>query len=371
MKSIDCRFFTGYKPCKPGKICAGCKERQPLGHKILIINLDALGNVLMTTALLPALHRKYCPCTIHWLTRSNAMPLLYNNPYIHKSFALEPLNVLVLQQIQYHTIINVDKTVLAGSLLNIMKGYKKLGFGLNENGHIIPASTQAIENYELGLNDRKKFVENTRTGQQILAQTAMVPYQRDPYILEFTAQEKDACNSLRKKMRLVPGLTVVGLNTGCSELYPNKCLTTNQQIRLIKMLKKAFPKIHILLLGGPEDKKRNAEIKRKCRNLVAETPTNQGLRTGLICINLCDVVISGDSLGMHIAIALKKFVIAWFGLSCSAEIDLYDRGIKIVSPVPCSPCWKSRCDKSKVFCRDDLELGLFVKALAVYFKGKT
>jgi heptosyltransferase-2 len=47
---------------------------------------------------------------------------------------------------------------------------------------------------------------------------------------------------------------------------------------------------------------------------------------------------------MHIAIALRKFVIAWFGVSCWTEIDLYDRGVKIFQKdLFCSPCWKKQC----------------------------
>ncbi|MEK9136511.1 MAG: hypothetical protein AAB393_05265, partial [Bacteroidota bacterium] len=48
--------------------------------------------------------------------------------------------------------------------------------------------------------------------------------------------------------------------------------------------------------------------------------------------------------GMHAAIGLKKQIIVWFGVSCSTEIDLYDRGVKLI-PVglECSPCWKQTC----------------------------
>ncbi|NUM75056.1 hypothetical protein HUU40_11905, partial [candidate division KSB1 bacterium] len=65
---------------------------------------------------------------------------------------------------------------------------------------------------------------------------------------------------------------------------------------------------------------------------------------GIVLENLADIVVSGDSLGMHIAIGLKKYVVAWFGLSCAAEIDLYDRGVKIIRDLPCAPCWKKVCD---------------------------
>ena len=57
----DCKRFTGYKPCFPNHNCweNGCKDNIPTGTKILIINLDAMGDVLMTTAQLPGIKRKF------------------------------------------------------------------------------------------------------------------------------------------------------------------------------------------------------------------------------------------------------------------------------------------------------------------------
>ena len=57
-----------------------------------------------------------------------------------------------------------------------------------------------------------------------------------------------------------------------------------------------------------------------------------------------DLIITGDSFGMHVAIALKKYVIVWFGVSCPQEIDLLDRGVKLIPEgLECAPCWKKEC----------------------------
>ena len=66
----SCERFTGYKPCYPDHNCweDGCKDNLPIGTKILIINFDAMGDILMTTAQLPALKRKYPESTIYWVT---------------------------------------------------------------------------------------------------------------------------------------------------------------------------------------------------------------------------------------------------------------------------------------------------------------
>ncbi len=81
LKVPDCRHFHGYKPCFPGTDCLDrCVDPAPHGTRILIINLEAMGNVLVTTTLLPALKRKYPVSTITWITLRNAYRLLDNNP---------------------------------------------------------------------------------------------------------------------------------------------------------------------------------------------------------------------------------------------------------------------------------------------------
>ncbi|MBI3194436.1 MAG: hypothetical protein HYZ34_08235, partial [Ignavibacteriae bacterium] len=87
----DCKHFTGYKPCFPNTNCLEeCIDPQPRGTRILIINLEAMGNVLVTTSLLPAIKRKYKQSTVYWITLKNAYRLLDNNPYIDKAFVWEP-----------------------------------------------------------------------------------------------------------------------------------------------------------------------------------------------------------------------------------------------------------------------------------------
>ena len=136
---------------------------------------------------------------------------------------------------------------------------------------------------------------------------------------------------------------MIGLNTGCSELYPNKKLRIDQLVALIRDVS-AIPGVRIALVGGPEDTVRNAEITRQTSGAVINTPTDEGLRRGLCYVNICDLVISGDSFGLHAAIGLKKHVIAWFGVTSAAEVNVFGNGEKLAPEgLHCSPCWKREC----------------------------
>ena len=340
----SCKRFSGYKPCFPDHNCweDGCKDNIPIGKKILIINLDAMGDVLMTIAQLPGIKRKFPESTIYWVTLKNAAPLLINNPLVDHVYIFDSASIMVLQQIKFDYVLNVDKSQQSCALLDSLTSDNKLGFGLNQDGNIIPVNKGAYYNFRLGMDDNFKFKVNQRTGQDYLAETFEIDYKRDEYIFELTDDEKLFIEKYKKKVGIKNRDKVVGFNTGCSELYPNKKMTIEQHIYLIKQLLKK--KYKILLLGGPEDTERNKKLYSHFKGSVINTPTTEGLRRGICYEGISDVIVTGDSLGMHIAIALKKYVIAWFGVSCWIEIDLYDRGVKLFQDdLFCSPCWKKKC----------------------------
>ena len=343
----DCKRFTGYKPCIPGMVCTEeCADYDPIGTRILIVNLDAMGNVLVTTTILPALKRRYPKSTILWITLPNAYRLLENNPFIDRVFLWEPESWLILQQMQFDLVLNADKAQRSCAFLNGLTAKVKRGFGLDGNGKIVPVNKEAYYNYQLGLDDHLKFHVNTKTVTELLAGQFALPYRRDEYTLILSNEEEEFCGQYRVRAGLPSGPEgglVVGFNTGCSELYPNKKMTIEQHLTLIDRLS-GMPGVRLVLVGGPEDTERNAEIVRRAGGKVLSTPTTEGVRRGLCYINLCDVVISGDSFGMHAAIGLKKHVIVWFGVSCPQEIELYGRGIKLIPEgLACSPCWKRQC----------------------------
>jgi ADP-heptose:LPS heptosyltransferase len=347
----DCKHFTGYKPCFPDTQCykvgdpvrGKCVDNIPIGKRILIINLDAMGAVLQTTAMLPALKRKFPHSHISWITLKNSYHLLDNNPYLDAVYVWEPESWLVLQKMEFDLVLSADKTKHACAFSATLNAKEVLGFGINKNGVIVPLNKEAEYNYLLGLDDHLKFHVNQKYGTQILQETMKLKWQRDEYVLNLTDEEKNFCEEYRSETGLTDGSLVVGFNTGCSNLYPNKKMTIEQHETLINRLSEVQG-VKLVLVGGPEDTERNAEIVRRVGKKVISTPTTEGVRRGLCYENICDVIITGDSFGMHAAIALKKYVIVWFGLSCWTEIDLYDRGIKLIPEgLECAPCWKKVC----------------------------
>lgn len=367
-KIHDCKNFNGYKPCFPDHNCweDGCKNYDPIGTKILIINLDAMGDVLMTTAQLPAIKRKYPVSTIYWITLKNAVGLLENNPYIDRVLSFDFESILILNNMEFDLVLNVDKSSRSGALTMQIDAKEKLGFGINSDNQIIPLNKGAEYNYRLGMDDNLKFKINKRTGQDYLAETFNLEYKRDDYIFVFSEDELQFIENYKLQNGLKNEDEIIGFNTGCSLLFPNKKMTIEQHIILIEKFL-SYNRFKIMLLGGPEDEERNLLISARFKDQIISTPTKDGVRKGACYENIPQVIITGDSFGMHLAIALKKFVIAWFGLSCWTEIDLYERGFKLFPEgLFCAPCWKKVCPYN-LECIQMIDLEKIVEETVNYF----
>lgn len=370
-KIKNCKNFNGYKPCFSDHNCweNGCKEMNPIGTKILIINLDAMGDVLMTTAQLPAIKRKYPESTVYWITLKIAAGLLEKNSYIDRVLVYDFESLSILHSLEFDIVMNVDKSMRSGALAMQINAKERLGFGINSNGQIIPLNKGAEYNYRLGMDDHLKFKINQRSGQDYLSETFNLDYKRDYYVFHFTQAEFKFIEEYKQEVGVTQNDKIIGFNTGCSLLFPNKKMTIEQHIAVIEKLL-SYNQFKIMLLGGPEDELRNKEIADTFQGQVINTPTHGGVRKGACYESIPQVIITGDSFGMHLAIALKKYVIAWFGLSCWSEIDLYDRGVKLFpGGLFCAPCWKKVCPYN-LECIQMIDLERIVKEAVDYFSKK-
>ena len=181
------------------------------------------------------------------------MPVLMHNPYLDRVWEWNSETRLILSQMVFDTVLNADKNQNAAAFAMQMTAKEKLGFGLSENGAIIPLNPEAEYNYRMGLDDDLKFKKNQRTGLDILSETWRLEYRKDPYVLALTPEEKRYCDDYKKRLGIGKREFVVGFNTGCSSNFPLKKMTVEQHIHLIKNLHRELPQIKILLLGGKVD----------------------------------------------------------------------------------------------------------------------
>jgi heptosyltransferase-2 len=361
MAQIDCRFFNGYKPCGKNSSCSSnCPSYSPVVEKIVLIHLGALGAVVRSTALLAEIKHKYPQSHLTWITDAPAHKLLENHPLIDRVLTTSSEDLLSVKGHCFDVGFVIDKSLKALGVVSDLKIHQRFGFQLSSYNNIVPATSAAEELWQLGLSNHKKFFLNQKSEVQLVLEAlelyrGVVP----DYHLPLTPAEQRLVLEKRKLWQQVPQSPIVGLNTGCSHVIPAKKLSVSMHREVIQELL-SLGYSNIVLLGGPEDTQRNFEIGQGLP--VIQSQTELGLREGLTSVGACDVVLTGDSLGMHMAIALKKYVVAWFGPTCAHEIELYGRGEKILTKASCAPCWKRSCSE-KVMCYDQVNKQELLAAL--------
>jgi heptosyltransferase-2 len=313
-----------------------------MGKSILIIKLSSIGDVLRTTPLLYGLKAKYGDSYITWLTNPDSLTILEGNNFIDRLLIYNLDSVIRIQVEEFDIVVNLDKEKGAASLAETVKAKEKFGYGLSKEGNLYPLNKEAEYGFMLGLSDELKFRTNRKSYQEIIFETAGLTFNKEEYIINLDNSQDNFKKSFLEKYALYDYDIKIGLNTGCGSVFPFKKWSVSGFIELIDILVSKL-NAKILLLGGRNEEVCNKEILKKVSTKVFNTGCSNNLKEFISIIDCCDFVVSADTLAMHLAIALKKKVVALFGPTCAQEVDLYGRGIKIISSKKCAPCYKKDC----------------------------
>ncbi|HEB54455.1 MAG TPA: glycosyltransferase family 9 protein, partial [bacterium] len=141
------------------------------------------------------------------------------------------------------------------------------------------------------------------------------------------------------------GRPLVGLNTGAGGRWLYKQWTLAHQRSFVHLAHEAG--LAVLLLGGPEEEQRHQDLLASAHGLpVFDGGNHNSFSRFAALVDHCRVVVTGDSLAVHVAAARKKRAVVLFGPTSAAEIELYGRGEKIVPPdLECLCCYLPRCDR--------------------------
>lgn len=293
-----------------------------------------------------ALKQKYPGSKITWLTDADAAPLLYNNPSVDELLGYDFYFLTQLSVERFDRIICLDKEPRAAGLASILAGRRKYGFGWDPKGALVPLNKESRYLYDLGLSDRLKFQINQKSYQQLIIEAAGLEYTGQKYQYRETPEESQWAGAyLSNLFRRGTGLPLIGLNTGVGRAFPTKAWPVENYARLARSINQE--KIgRAIILGGPGEKVLVKKISHLVPGIFA-SPCDLSLRRFAALISRLDIIVSADSLAMHLGIALERKVIALFGPTCSQEIDLYGRGEKLDLRLDCSPCYKTSCAGAK------------------------
>jgi ADP-heptose:LPS heptosyltransferase len=328
----DCRYFRGDLPCKPhkqhGVHCLTsdrktCKYYDPVGKRILIIKLGALGDVIRTTPLLRTLDVVSPNAEIWWLTLSpEVVPKTVDVvlPFIPQSLA-------ILSAVSFDIVYNLDKDKEACAVCSTVRAKMKRGFIL-KNGKCVPIDTRAHQKYLTGVFDdiSKK---NTKSYQEEIFEICGFKFAREEYIMPEIPEFS---------WKLPQNKRIIGLNTGCGGRWTSRLWPEASWITLAKKLKNSgnIP----LLLGGQQEHEKNTRIAKRSGALYfGHFPMNQFMSE----VNQCDLIVTAVTMGMHLAIGFRKKIVLFNNIFNKHEFELYGRGEILEPDFDCNCFYSQTC----------------------------
>lgn len=290
-------------------------------NKILIIKLgysetldqeisrrSSLGDVLRTTVLLHAFKETDY---ITWLVDEKAFDLLDGNPKIDRILIYDLSVALQLLSERFDTVINFEKVPGICALTERIRAWRHFGFRFDSEKGEALAYDNAENVLSMCLNPDKKR-KSTVYWQQALMQMIGKKWKDEEYILGYSPKSEEKENK-------------IGFNYEVGSKWPNKAWPMENWKKLEVMLKK----------DG---------------RIISWQQGKKSIKEYIEWINSCQVIVSNDSLGLHIALALKKKVAAIFGPTASREVYMYKRGLVILPgrKYDCVPCLLPECKREKI-----------------------
>src|SRR5258707_1908614 len=189
--AFDCKFFLGDRPCvwhKQNGVLCTCDRYEKVEERVLIIKLDAMGDVLRSTALLPPIVEAHPRAAITWITRKESVPLLQRNPHIAEVLELGPEALVHLQARTFDRVINLDASKISAALASTARSVRKDGFVLDERGYVQPTNDAARRWLEAGIFDDIKR-QGTATYQDRMAEILGLAGRRHRYVFTLSVDE--------------------------------------------------------------------------------------------------------------------------------------------------------------------------------------
>lgn len=275
-----------------------------------VSRVSSMGDVLRTTVLL----HKFKDDHVTWVVDEKSYDLLKGNPYIARILIWDVATSLQLMHEIYDIVINLEKVPGICALATVVRARTRYGFYFDFSTGEARAYDWCDEVFGM-VSDEARKRNHGKKWQELLMGMIGEKYEGEEYILR-----KPDYGSCEIKTYSV------GLNFRVGNKWPSK-----------KWPKEYWDDLRLRLISKGV--------------YYSDQPEETNLDDYIDWVNRCDILVTCDSLGMHIALALGKKVIVLCGPTNTDEIDLYGRGV-LIKPnndfiCPEMPCLSPKCINGK------------------------
>lgn len=326
-------------------------------RKILVIKFGGIGDIMLSTPVLPNLREYFPEANIHYFTMRKCRDILVDNYYINRVLTYdrnEDTGSFLLRHIRrqkYDLVIDLycnPRTALIAFLSGA-----KYRFGFNFRGRkyayniIARGRGGEVHNVEFNLDALRKLKIPIKSKHLNISVNI---------VHEEFADEFINSNNLDNKFLL--GIALTGG-------WESKKYKVNDYIELIKRLSKIYDVKFILIWGTKDELEGCKKIKDNCKDtcgddiyIIPESP----IRYLAAIISKCNAIICSDSGPMHIAVTQKVPVLAIYGPTNPKLQGPYgEKNITVVNEnLDCLCCDYTRCPIGNI-CMTELSKEIILK----------
>jgi heptosyltransferase-2 len=285
-------------------------------EKVLIIKLGysetlvgeisrktSLGDVLRSTVLLP----RYKDAHITWLVDEKAIALLKGNRYITRIMPYDLTSVLQLRAERFDTVINLEKVAGICAFADSLTAWRRYGFRFDPDAGEAKAYDGSQHVLEMCINEKEKL-SNKKYWEDFLFEMVGGKWQGEIPVIGYKPSSEVIHD--------------IGFNFNVGEKWPIK--------------------------AWPMEYWKELEILIRSRYSVSWQQGLKSIEEYIEWVNSCRLLVTNDSLGLHIAHALDKKIVALFGPTLSSEVYV-KHGVKLLpeKEYDCLPCLSTVCLKER------------------------
>ena len=325
---------------------------------ILVIRLDGIGDVILSTPVYEALKKRYPSAKLTILVSSDTKGVVEMNPYVDNVFVLRNTWFTTDNKIKFSEILSMLRKIrkenfdigidLRGDIRNILlmsfgKAGFRIGYGITGGGfllnmmpsyekdmHEVDKNLKLIEGLDCKVTNRKLQINYSQVDEESI----------------LTLLERE---HVRKDERLL----AVHMETG----YPSKSWKKERFVQLLQeMNKRNYGKI-VLIGKGIDDIEFSYIYERLDFNYI-NTIGKLSVRKLAVLLERCTVLISCDSGPVHVATAVGTTCIVLFsGTNDLKQWGAFNNVNRVIhKDVECSPCKKRICSLNTHLCMDKINV---------------
>lgn len=315
--------------------------------QILVLKLGALGDVIRTSYILPGLYDRFgSGAVVTWVTAPAALPLLRFNPYVTNLVSADRCRgdtlPAELTGVEFDWVLSFDDEAESCRLAHRIRAGKISGAYLAEGAVRYSEDTSAW--FDMGLVSRfgktkadQMKIANQQSHDEIFASMLGIRI-ASPTFFNNPQSEQRA-----RTLPALPPPRRVGLNLSAGTRWPSKSLRLDEAVQLVAQLRGL--EANCVLLGGTADE-------GYLDALAARTGAPVISRLSLDCfagvVRELDLLVTSDTLALHLAIAQSVPSVSYYAPTSAAEINTFGTGSKVVSTAADYCSYQPNADNSTI-----------------------